>query len=323
MQCDFDTIGTLSVAADIETGLVIDALLSAIGFERFTIHINNRQVLNGLLEKQGLSEQATPVLRCLDKLAKIGEEKVVAEMIATAGTTEQQARSVLAMAALEGTNEEIIEQLKNIVSGNELGEDGVHRLEQILQGMQSGGVAADRIKLDVSIARGLDYYTGAIFETFLDDLPGIGSVCSGGRYDNLAELYTKRQLPGIGASLGLDRLLTAMEELEMIDQVKTPADVLVTYFDKTALGNYLKIAANLRAEGLKVEVYPDAKKLGQQLKYADARGFRYAIIAGEDELARNSLQIKDLATGESTEHLIDDAGKAFSDIIKKADPNLE
>ena len=323
MQCDFDTIGTLSVAADIETGLVIDALLSAIGFERFTIHVNNRQVLNGLLEKQGLAEQATPVLRSLDKLAKIGEDKVVAEMIATAGTTEQQARSVLALAALEGTNEEIIEHLKPIVSGNELGEEGVHRLEQILQGMQSGGVVADRIKLDVSIARGLDYYTGAIFETFLDDLPGIGSVCSGGRYDNLAELYTKRQLPGIGASLGLDRLLAAMEELEMIDRVKTPADILVTYFDKKALGNYLEIAANLRAEGLKVEVYPEAKKLGQQLKYADGRGFRYAVIAGEDELARDSLQIKDLATGESTEHLIVDAGKAFSDIIKKADPNLE
>ena len=319
MQCDFDTIGTLSVAADIETGLVINALLSAIGFERFTIHLNNRQVLNGLLQKQNLEDQATPVLRSLDKLAKIGEDKVVEEMIATAGTTEEQSRSVLAMAALQGSNDEILAQLKPIVAGNELGEEGVARLEAILNGLQSGGVPEERIKLDVSIARGLDYYTGAIFETFLDDLPGIGSVCSGGRYDNLAELYTKRQLPGIGASLGLDRLLAAMEELGMLANVKTPADVLVTYFDKSALGKYLEIAATLREAGLKVEVYPEAKKLGQQLKYADARGFGYAVIAGEDELGRDALQVKDLGTGESTEYPIASAAEALSAIIKKAD----
>ena len=319
MQCDFDTIGTLSVAADIETGLVINALLSAIGFERFKIHLNNRQVLNGLLQKQNLEDQATPVLRSLDKLAKIGEDKVVEEMIATAGTTEEQARSVLAMAALQGSNDEILAQLKPIVAGNELGEEGVARLEAILNGLQSGGVPEERIKLDVSIARGLDYYTGAIFETFLDDLPGIGSVCSGGRYDNLAELYTKRQLPGIGASLGLDRLLAAMEELGMLANVKTPADVLVTYFDKSALGKYLEIAATLREAGLKVEVYPEAKKLGQQLKYADARGFGYAVIAGEDELGRDALQVKDLGTGESTEYPIASAAEALPAIIKKAD----
>lgn len=319
MQCDFDTIGTLSVAADIETGLVINALLSAIGFERFTIHINNRQVLNGLLEKQGLSDQATPVLRSLDKLAKIGEDKVVAEMIATAGTTEEQARSVLTMATLEGTDQEILTQLKPLVRGSELGEAGVERLEQILAGLQSGGVPSERIKLDVSIARGLDYYTGAIFETFLDDLPNIGSVCSGGRYDNLAVLYTKRQLPGIGASLGLDRLLAAMEELNMITKVKTPADVLVTYFAKGSLGKYLEIADSLRTAGIKVELYPDTKKLGQQLKYADARGFDYAIIAGEDELSRDALQIKDLKTGQSTEHLIANAATELAAIIEKAD----
>ena len=319
MQCDFDTIGTLSVAADIETGLVINALLSAIGFECFTIHMNNRQVLNGLLEKQGLSEQATPVLRSLDKLAKIGEEKVVAEMMAHAGTTEEQARSVLAMATLEGTDQEILTQLKPLVRGSELGEAGVERLEQIMAGLLAGGVPSERIKLDVSIARGLDYYTGVIFETFLDDLPNIGSVCSGGRYYNLAELYTKRQLPGIGASLGLDRLLAAMEELNMLTKVKTPADVLVTYFDKGSLAKYLKIAASLRTAGIKVELYPDTKKLGQQLKYADARGFDYAIIAGEDELSRDSLQIKNLKTGQSTEHLIVDAATELAASIKKAD----
>ena len=163
MQCDFDTIGTLSAAADIETGLVINALLSAIGFERFTIHLNNRQVLNGFLQKEGLEEQATPVLRSLDKLAKIGEDKVIQEMMATAGTTEAQARSVLAMAALEGTNEQILTQLKPLIAGNDLGEQGVERLAKILSGHASWRSALKRIKLDVSIARGLDYYTRELF----------------------------------------------------------------------------------------------------------------------------------------------------------------
>jgi histidyl-tRNA synthetase len=302
MQCDFDTIGTLSVAADIETGLVINDLFEEIGFERFTIHVNNRQVLTGLLEQIGVDAQATAILRSLDKLAKIGPERTAQEMVDNAGITAQQAEQVLAITTLTGSNQEILENLKPLVDQSELGTTGVERLQQILDGLAAGGVAPERIKLDVSIARGLDYYTGVIFETFLDDLLEIGSVCSGGRYDNLAELYTKQQLPGIGASLGLDRLLTAMDELGMIDKVKTPADILVVYFEKDQLNKYLEIAANLRQAGWKVEVFPDAKKMGKQLKYADVRGFQYALIAGGDELQRDVCQIKNLQTGESVEY---------------------
>ena len=302
MQCDFDTIGTLSVAADIETGLVINDLFEEIGFERFTVHVNNRQVLTGLLEQIGVAEQATAILRSLDKLTKIGPERTANEMLKTAGITAEQAEQVLAITTLAGSNQEILENLKPLVAQSALGTAGIDRLQQILDGLAAGGVPPERIKLDVSIARGLDYYTGVIFETFLDDLPDIGSVCSGGRYDNLAELYTKQQLPGIGASLGLDRLLAAMDELEMIDKVKTPADILVVYFEKDQLNKYLEIAANLRQAGWAVEVYPDAKKLGKQLKYADVRGFQYALIAGGDELQRDVCQIKNLQTGESVEY---------------------
>jgi len=302
MQCDFDTIGTLSVAADIETGLVINDLFEEIGFDRFTVHVNNRQVLTGLLEQIGVAEQATAILRSPDKLTKIGPERTANEMVKTAGITAEQAEQVLAITTLAGSNQEILENLKPLVAQSELGTAGIDRLQQILDGLAAGGVPPERIKLDVSIARGLDYYTGVIFETFLDDLPDIGSVCSGGRYDNLAELYTKQQLPGIGASLGLDRLLAAMDELEMIDKVKTPADILVVYFEKDQLNKYLEIAADLRQAGWAVEVYPDAKKLGKQLKYADGRGFQYALIAGGDELQRDVCQIKNLQTGESVEY---------------------
>jgi histidyl-tRNA synthetase len=157
-----------------------------------------------------------------------------------------------------------------------------------------------RIRIEPSIARGLDYYTGLVLETTLSDLPGIGSICSGGRYDNLAALYTKQELPGIGASLGLDRLLDAMEQLGRIGADRTPAQVFIAYFDAAHLDDYLRLAAALRAAGLAVEVYPDPSKLGKQLQYADRKGFRVALIAGEREFAAGECQIKDLKTTTST-----------------------
>ena len=311
MQCDFDTIGTTAVAADIETALVIHDLFRAIGFERFQIHLNNRAVLSGLLERLELSQHSTEILRALDKLGKITPAQVAEEMAATAGTTADQAAQVLQLAELQGTNDEILSQLEPLVTGNETGEAGVQRLHAIINGIRAAGVPDQNIKLDVSIARGLDYYTGAIFETFLEDLPKIGSVCSGGRYDNLAELYTKQQLPGSGASLGLDRLLAAMEQLGMIEQVRTPADILIPFFDKQRLHDYLHLAALLRSRGYAVEVYPEPKKLGQQLKYADQRGFRFAIIAGGDEFATNTVQVKNLQSKESVTCSLDDEAEAL------------
>ncbi|MEM1068668.1 MAG: histidine--tRNA ligase [Planctomycetota bacterium] len=299
VQCDFDTIGTESVLADIEAVAVINRLLEKIGFDRFTISINNRVILTGLLEQLDLADRTVPILRTLDKLAKIGLEKTAAEMCSVASIDEAKAMQVLRLAQCDGDAESVFSQLPDITSGNEAAATGIERLRDIYRGAIASGVPARRIKVDVSIARGLDYYTGVIFETTLDDLPEIGSVCSGGRYDNLAGLYTKQHLPGIGASLGLDRLLAAMEQLELLPSASTPAPVLVTFFDRNHRDDYLRLASILRAAGIGVEVYPDAKKLGQQLKYADQKGFSIAIVAGDNEWADGKVQVKTLATKEA------------------------
>jgi histidyl-tRNA synthetase len=296
MQCDFDTIGTLSPAADIETLLVMHDLLVAVGFERFTIRVNNRLVLSGLLQHLGIADRATGVLRSLDKLAKIGTEGVIRELVDRVGVTTAVAEQVLAVAQPTAT----LDEVDRALTGNELGQQGVTRLRELFTTAQQAGIPAERMALDVSIARGLDYYTGTIYETFLTDLPGIGSVCSGGRYDNLAGLFTKEKLPGIGASLGLDRLLAAMEELNLLSQTGTPAQVLVAYFDATRLGDYQAIARTLRAGGWGVEVYPEPVGLGKQLKYADRKGHRLALIAGSQEFANGTWQVKDMRTGQST-----------------------
>jgi histidyl-tRNA synthetase len=299
MQCDFDTIGTRSLASDVETALVIHDLMVAIGFQRFRIHINNRKVLTGLLERVGLEEKAVPVLRALDKLGKIGPEKVAAEMTATAGANKAQCDKILEVAMVVGTNQEILDKLGSLLTGSETGKQGVLELAELGANVRAVGVPTERMRLDVGIARGLDYYTGMIYETYLDDLPKLGSVCSGGRYDNLASLYTRQELPGVGASLGLDRLLSGMEELGMLAQVSTPAEVFVPCFAAEHLAGYLRLAAQVRRAGFGVEVYPEAKKLGQQLKYADRKGFRVALIVGEDEIEQRICQVKDMTSGES------------------------
>ena len=322
MQCDFDTIGTLSPAADIETALVIHDLLLAIGFKDFKIHINNRMVLNGLLERLGLADKSVAVLRALDKLHKIGPDAVAAEMHETAGTTAEQSRDVLRLAELSdkefaAANDAILKDLGPLVAGSERGEAGVERLAELLAAVKAAGVPESRLRLDVAIARGLDYYTGTIFETFLDQLPSLGSICSGGRYDNLAELYTNQKLPGIGASLGLDRLLAGMEELGLLPKVVTPAEVFIPYFDAARLHDYLRLAAQIRRGGFGVEVYPEPKKLGQQLKYADRRGFRVALVAGQNELDSGTVQVKNLATATSETVRIDPEANELLAVLRR------
>lgn len=301
IQCDFDTIGTDANASDIETLLVIHDLMEAIGFERFTIRINHRQLLNGLLEKLGVIENSVGLLRALDKLTKIGRDKVLREMVESVGVTSESAEQVLNFAEIEGTPAEILSQVETLLDGNERGQLGVEKLRELFQVCQIAGIAENRIALDVSIARGLDYYTGTIYETFLTDLPGIGSVCSGGRYDNLAGLFTKEKLPGVGASLGLDRLLAAMEELGLVDSASTPAQVLVAMFDKGRVGEYLSIGRKLRAAGIATEVYPQAKKIQNQFKYANRKGFRAIVLAGPDEFEKGVWTVKDLESGDQVE----------------------
>jgi histidyl-tRNA synthetase len=192
----------------------------------------------------------------------------------------------------------VLDRVERDFGRNPKAAEGVAKLRELLAVAGTAGVPEDRLRIDLAICRGLDYYTGTIYETFLTDLPGIGSVCSGGRYDNLAGLYTKQTLPGVGASLGLDRLLAAMEELNLLPKASTPAPVLVVQFSADRAGDYQRIARTLRAAGVAAEVYPDAKKIGPQLQYAERRGFTLALIAGPDEFAQGVCKVKALATRE-------------------------
>jgi histidyl-tRNA synthetase len=310
MQCDFDIIGTTANGADIETALVIHDLMAALGLDQFEIRINNRLVLNGLLDELGLSEKAEGLLRSLDKLAKQGPDAVVAEMTATekegSGISREQADRLIGLAELTGSNDEVLAQVERDFGRNAKAAEGIARLRELLNVASAAGIPGHRIKIDLSICRGLDYYTGTIYETFLlgtgvengkdKSLESFGSVCSGGRYDNLAKNYTKQELPGVGASLGLDRLLAVLEAMGRLPKVGTAAPVLVVQFTPERLGDYHRIARVLRAAGIGAEVYPDSKKIGPQLQYAEKRGFQIALIAGPDEFAQGTWKLKHLAS---------------------------
>ncbi|MFN0244400.1 MAG: histidine--tRNA ligase [Planctomycetota bacterium] len=319
MQCDFDTIGTESIVSDIEMVLVVHDLLRAIGFEKFTIRVNNRKLLAGLLEGVGIQDGQAAVLRCIDKLDKQGRAKVEEELQSVCGLTPQGVRNVMLLTAEPEGSLAAPEQLAAIdptlvglIKSTASGRAGWEQLEAVVSNVCATLGNAQRVRVDLSIARGLDYYTGTVLETSLDDLPGIGSVCSGGRYDDLAQLYTKQRLPGIGASLGLDRLLSAMEELGMLEKRRTGAKVFLAYFDASRLHDYLKLARDIRALGLGVELYPEPKKLDAQLKYADKRGFEIALVLGESEWNGNTCQVKQLATRQSTLVDVRDASGALS-----------
>ncbi|MGI9176429.1 MAG: histidine--tRNA ligase [Pirellulales bacterium] len=299
MQCDFDTIGTTSPVADLEMVLVVHDLLAAIGIERFTIRVNDRRVLTGILGRLGLTERSTDVLRSLDKLGKATPEAVAAELTAH-GVAADAVAALLEMAGLSGTPEHVLQRLAALVGDSEQGRVGVAALTGIIAGARDAGVADGRVAIDPSIARGLDYYTGIVLESFLADLPTLGSICSGGRYDNLAGLYTKQSLPGVGASLGIDRLLAGLEELGRVSAVETPAEVFLVHFDERHIGDYLRIASAIRAGGMAVEFFPEAKKVGQQLKLAAKRGFPVAVVIGSNEFAAGTAQFKNLATQQST-----------------------
>ena len=321
-QCDFDTIGTTSNASDIETVLVINDLFTALEIPEFTIRVNNRLVLNGLLNVLGYMDgppsvghvMTIQVLRCLDKLQKNGPDKVIAELVGETVITLAQAEKLLAIIQNKDSNDAVLTEAANRLADNEVGTEGIRRLRELLSVASAAGVPDGRIKIDLSIARGLDYYTGTIVETFLGGeatgekgrtvpLASFGSVCSGGRYDNLASVYTKQVLPGVGASLGVDRLLAAMETMRhpwLAENRSTPADVLIVQFRTERLGEYQKMARELRAAGIATEVYPEAKKLAAQFQYADKRGFRVALVAGPDDFEKGVWQVKNLANGEQT-----------------------
>ena len=298
MQCDFDTIGTTSPVADLEMVLVVHDLLAAIGIERFTIRVNDRRVLAGVLEECGVADRSVAVLRALDKLGKTPPAAVAAELEGQ-GVPAGARERLLGMAQLAGPPREVLAALDAAVGGSAAGRIGLESLASLLGRARDAGVPDGRVVVDPSIARGLDYYTGIVLESFLDDLPALGSICSGGRYDDLAGLYTKQHLPGVGASLGIDRLLAGLEELGRTATVETPAEVFLVHFDERHLADYLRIATAIRAAGMAVEFFPEAKKVGQQLKLAAKRGFPAALVIGSDEFAAGTAQFKNLSTQQS------------------------
>jgi histidyl-tRNA synthetase len=310
MQCDFDIVGVDSAMADADIVLVIDAAMRSLGVGAFAIRINHRGIFNRFLARIGAGEKSQSALRIVDKIDKIGAGEVGRQLGAELG--EKSAALILEFIRREDSALATLARMESMAGG--IAADS-ERVRSVLSAVAASGAKA-RVVLDPSITRGLDYYTGMVFETTLDALPEIGSVCSGGRYDELASLYTARKLPGVGASVGLDRLMAALEALGTPALSERDSSVLVLNLDESLGGMYQRIASDLRALGLSVELYPEQRKLAQQFGYAEKKGIRFAIVLGREEMEKNVLGVKDLATRRITETA--DAEAAFALIAASA-----
>lgn len=310
-QCDVDIIGNgkLSVVYDAEIPSIIYATFRNLGFEDFTVKINNRKVLNGFFASLNISSTAD-VLRSIDKLEKIGDSGVRAEL-KELGLPESIVDRILRFIKIQGSDGEKLEALKALDITNEIFREGIEELETVIDYVKSFGVPEKNYMIDLTIARGLDYYTGTVYETFLDDYPEIGSVCSGGRYDNLAEFYTTQKLPGVGISIGLTRLFYQLKEAGLLegDAPSTLTKVLVVPMDETCNEYSIKVANILREEGIVSEVHFEEAKVGKKLNYANKLDIPYVILIGEDEIRRQMVSLKDMKTGDQELITIEEAIK--------------
>lgn len=301
VQCDFDAIGVESPVADAEIAQVIHASLAAAEVPPFTITLNNRKILDGLLDTLGLVGKTGAVLRSLDKLAKIGREAVAAELQRSddqggAALTADQAARVLDFAEAGRGRSEVLDAAEKQLAGHAGAVEGIDNLRTVLRLLDAAGVPADRLAIDLGLARGLDYYTGVVYETTIDGWERFGSIASGGRYDNLASLFTSRKLPGVGASIGLDRLLALMEEAGCLGDVGSPAPVLVANFPGVDPAIPFQMAARLRASGVGAEIYPEQIQVGKQMVHGSRKGCWLAVIVGPDEVEKQTFNLRDLAT---------------------------
>ena len=304
VQCDFDTVGTESPIADAEIAQVIHAALSAIGVPNFTITLNNRKLLDGMLGLLGLAEKTGKILRSLDKLAKIGRDGVLKELQAGteaeeaqgAGLTADQAEHVLNFVEAGRGGVEILAKAEETLGSDPRAAEGISNLRAIFDLLDASGVPAERLRIDLGLARGLDYYTGVVYETTIDGWEKFGSVASGGRYDNLTRLFTDQALPGVGASIGLDRLLALLDEAGWSKGPSTTVPVLFPNFPGTDPRHVVGLASRLRAAGIGAEVYPDAVQTGKQLQYGSTRGHKLAVIVGPSEVESKTCNIRDLTT---------------------------
>ena len=314
-QCDIDIIGDgeLGIVNDAEIPSVIYNLISDLGFNDFTICINNRKVLNGLFREVNQEQNAVDIMRTIDKIAKIGKEKVVEEL-KEIGVDDQAIERILTFIEIDGRTDEKISELENLGILNEMFTQGLEELKQVVKYIRIFGVPDTHFKIDLTIARGLDYYTGTVYETFLNDYKELGSVCSGGRYENLAEYYTDKKLPGVGISIGLTRLFYKLNELQLIKSDKySMSDILIIPMTED-MTKSIELASDLRKEGINTEVYLNDKKLKAKFKYADKLKIPYVVVIGEDEISSNTVKIKNMETGEETPTKLD--AKKICEVIK-------
>ena len=302
-QADIDVIGDgkLDISNEAEIPSIIYKTFSQMGLRRFQIRVNNRKILNGFYAMLGLSEQSGDIMRTVDKLDKIGAEKVRTLLVEECGLAEERADEILRFIAIRGTNAEVLTALEGYRGRNEVFDLGLDELTAVVKYLGAFGVPEENFAVDLTIARGLDYYTGTVYETTLLDHPEIGSVCSGGRYDNLAEYYTDRALPGVGISIGLTRLFYVLGEQGMLNPARNtaPADVLVLPMTDD-LTQAVRTATLLRDAGIRTQLYCEQKKFKAKIQYADKLSIPYVLFLGEDEIASGTASVKCLATGEQT-----------------------
>lgn len=298
VQCDVDTVGSDSAACDFEILNVMKCALNAIGVNEFKIHVNHRGIFNRFLQKLSLSEKSEEILRAVDKRAKIGEEELRKELGALTGSDEKS-DAIIQYTGASGSFLETLEKLETLAGGKD---EDTERMRTIYKMMEAGGIESSFI-LNPSITRGLDYYTGVVYETFLDKLPSIGSVCSGGRYDNLAGLYMKEKVPGVGGSIGLDRLIAGLEQLGLSETKGSYLDAEIFCLNAEHAAGYQKIAAKLRKNRISTEVFPEAKKMGQQYTIAERKNIPWGILCSEEQLKNSTLTLKNLKTREQFEDI--------------------
>ena len=302
-QADIDVIGDgkLDITNEAEIPSIIYQTFTRLGLKRFQIRVNNRKILNGFYAMLGLTEQSGAIMRTVDKLDKIGPDKVRDLLLSDCGLREDQAAEILKFIAITGSNAEVLAALEGYMGRHELFDTGLSELKTVVKYLADFGVPEENFAVDLTIARGLDYYTGTVYETTLLDHPEIGSVCSGGRYDNLAEYYTDRQLPGVGISIGLTRLFYVLGEQGMLNPnlPTAPADVLVLPMTED-LAPAISLSTRLRGAGVRTQLYTEQKKFKAKMNYADKIGVPYVIFLGDDEIAAGVVACKDMKTGEQT-----------------------
>ena len=318
-QADIDIIGDgkLDISNEAEIPSIIYKAFTSLGLNRFQIRVNNRKILNGFYAMLGLTEKSGDIMRTVDKLDKISAEKVAALLTAEEiGLTAADADEILKFIAISGSNAEVLSALEGYRGRHELFDLGLDELNTVTKYLAAFGVPETHFAVDLTIARGLDYYTGTVYETTMLDHPEIGSICSGGRYDNLAEYYTDKQLPGVGISIGLTRLFFVLEDQGYLnDEMNTsPADVLLIPMTDD-LAPAIAMATQLREAGIRTQLYTEQKKFKQKMAYADKLKVPFAAFLGEDEIAQNSVSLKNMTTGEQKLLSIEDAKAEISAMI--------